>query len=159
MNRVLCDGGLSNRLNALLFALVLKQRLGHEWSISWPLNNWCGAPLPSLFVPPLPVDSNSLKHYRDNSSALMLMQENQLDFPPQRLVLHQHLPGLHAYAELLNRPQGSVYFHNLIPAWADPADVHAAVCSLELAPDVAQRAGAFCDAHQIDRSVIGLHIR
>ncbi len=159
MNRVLCDGGLSNRLNALLFALVLKRRLGQEWSISWPLNNWCGAPLDSLLKPPLLVDTHSLKHYREQSNALMLMQENQLDFPPERIVLHQHLPGLHAYAELLNRPQGSVYFHNLIPAWADAADVHAAVRSLELAPDVAQRAGAFCDAHRIDRSVIGLHIR
>ncbi len=159
MNRVLCDGGLSNRLNALLFALVLKRHFKHDWSISWPINNWCGAPLESLFVPPLPVDSHSLKHYRERSSALMLMQENQLDFPKPRLVLHQHLPGLHAYAELLNRPQESVYFHNLIPVWADAADVHAAVRSLELAPDVAQRARAFCDTHAIDRQVIGLHIR
>ena len=42
---VLCDGGLCNRLNALMFALILKRRFGGAWSISWPVNNWCGVDL------------------------------------------------------------------------------------------------------------------
>ena len=55
MNIVMCDGGLANRLNALLFALILRRKFGHEWRIAWPLNNWCGAPLHSLFDAPLPT--------------------------------------------------------------------------------------------------------
>ena len=98
MNVVLCDGGLANRLNALVFALILKQRYGHDWRISWPVNNWCGAALESLFVPPLPHDALPLSHYRHHDARTMLMQENQLDFPAERIVLHQ---GLHGWSDYL----------------------------------------------------------
>ena len=59
MNHVLCDGGLCNRLNALIFALILQRKfgpLGHDWQIAWPQNNWCGASFGSLFTSPLPQD-------------------------------------------------------------------------------------------------------
>lgn len=159
MNVVLCDGGLANRLNALVFALILKQRYGHDWRISWPVNNWCGAPLESLFVPPLPHDTLPLSHYRQHDARTMLMQENQLDFPAGRVVLHQALHGWADYQELLDAPGGIVYFHNLIPAWVDAADVHAALRSLKLAPDVERRAWDFCVQQRIDAGVVGVHIR
>ncbi len=159
MNVVLCDGGLANRLNALLFALILKRRFGHEWRISWPLNNWCGAPLEALFVPPLPHDTLSLTHYRQHDARTMLMQENQLDFPPERLVLHRDLHGFDDYRKHLDTNSGIVYFHNLIPAWVEPAEVHATLRSLRLAPEVEARAWAFCEQQSIDASVVGVHIR
>ncbi len=159
MNVVLCDGGLANRLNALVFALILERRFGHEWRISWPLNNWCGAPLESLFVPPLPHDELSLTHFRHEDTRCMLMQENQLDFPAERLVLHRDLHGFHDYQRLLDAPAGIVYFHNLIPSWVDAAEVHTTLRSLGLASDVQSRAWAFCQQQRIDAGVVGVHIR
>ena len=74
---VLCDGGLANRLNALLFALILQEKFGHAWRIAWPLNNWCGAPLEALFEAPFPHDDTSLTQLRQQGRQRMLMQENQ----------------------------------------------------------------------------------
>lgn len=159
MNVVLCDGGLANRLNALIFALILRRKFGHDWRISWPQNNWCGASLDSLFEPPLPVDALPLSHYRQHSGVLMLMQENQLDFPPERLLLHHGLTHYKAWREYLDRPEGIVYFHNLIPCWVPAADIHAALRELTLNAEVVRRAWSFCEQLRIDASVAGVHIR
>ena len=163
MNVVMCDGGLANRLNALVFALILRKKFGHAWCISWPQNNWCGAPVDALFEtlfePPMAVNALPLSHYREHSSALMLMQENQLDFPPERLLLHHGLTTYDAWREYLDRSEGIVYFHNLIPGWVPQADVHAALRELKLNADVQRRAWNFCVDEAIDGHVIGVHIR
>ena len=159
MNIVMCDGGLANRLNALLFALILRRKFGHEWRIAWPLNNWCGAPLQSLFDAPLPVDELPLSHFRQNDTRLMLMQENQLDFPAERYAHHHGLKSYDDYLPYLGRSEGIVYFNNLIPAWVPVADVHAALASLTIHHDVAARAWDFCKRHRIDGSALGIHIR
>lgn len=160
VHTVLCDGGLANRLNALLFALVLRQKFGHDWRIAWPVNNWCGAPLEALFEPPLPHDDTSLTQLRRQGRQRMLMQENQLDFPADRLVLHRTLAGYDDYrAHLDGAPDGVVHFHNLVPPWVPEADVHAALRQLRPAADVTARAWAFVQAQRIDRSVVGVHIR
>jgi hypothetical protein len=157
---VLCDGGLANRLNALLFALILQEKFGHAWRIAWPLNNWCGAPLEALFEAPFPHDGTSLTQLRQHGRQRMLMQENQLDFPEERLVMHRTLSGYDDYRRLLETsPEGVVYFHNLVPAWVPEADVHRALQRLRPAADVLARADAFVQAQRIDRSVVGVHIR
>ncbi len=163
MNVVLCDGGLANRLNALVFALILKRRFGQAWRISWPVNNWCGAPLDSLFQPPLPHDGLGLGHYRQHDDRLMLMQENQLAFPPERLQLHAGLRSFEAWQPLCDRPGGIVYFHNLIPDWVPAHEVHEALRSLQLNAEVERRAREFCEREHIDTApgarAVGVHIR
>jgi hypothetical protein len=156
---VLCDGGLANRFNALIFALILRKKFGHSWRIAWPINNWCGAPLDELLVPPLPVDSTPLSHFREQGTAFMLMQENQLDFPEERLHLHHDLQSYEAFRPYLDKSEGIVYFHNLIPAWVPREDIAQALRSLTFNASVLSRASAFCAEHAIDRQVRGLHIR
>jgi hypothetical protein len=159
MNTVLCDGGLANRLNALVFALILQRKFGHAWQVAWPINNWCGAPLQSLFDAPLPVVDTSLLQMREHGTQRMLMQENQLNFPPERFVLNSTLTSFEAYAPHLNAADGVVYFNNLIPTWVAANDVHEALRSLKLNDDVAARAWAFCSEHGIDAGTLGIHIR
>ena len=156
---VLCDGGLANRLNALIFALILRKKFGHAWRMAWPLNNWCGADLHELLVPPLPVDATPLSHFRAHGTQFMLMQENQLDFPAERLHLHHDLQSYEAFRVYLDGPVGIVYFHNQIPAWVPADDIADALRSLTPNADVARRAWDFCVQARIERSVIGVHIR
>ena len=160
MNHVLCDGGLCNRLNALLFALMLRRRFGGEWSISWPVNNWCGAPFDSLFGCDLPRDGHGIEHYKAQQHRhRLLMHENQIGFAPERLVLNRTLGGWDDYRRELERGESVVYFHNLLPPFVTLADVRLALSDLRLNPEVAARAGRFVAEHRIDAGVIGLHIR
>jgi len=40
---IYCDGGLGNRLNALLSGLALARHFGLEHTVHWPVNANCGA--------------------------------------------------------------------------------------------------------------------
>jgi hypothetical protein len=159
LNIVMCDGGLSNRLNALVFALVLRRRVGGEWRISWPLNNWCGAPFQSLFACDLPHDEQPLSFYREHDTRTMLMHENQLGFPAERFVNHRAWASFDAWREAVLSASGIVYFNNLIPDWVDAGDIARALRELRLHPDIERRARAFAESARIDGSVVGVHIR
>jgi asparagine synthase (glutamine-hydrolysing) len=160
VHHVLCDGGLSNRFNALIFALVLRRRFGGEWRISWPRNNWCGAAFEELFSCDLPVDEHSIEHYKAHQHEhLLLMHENQIGFAPERLVINRGLAGLDDYQRLFARGQSVVYFNNLIPDFASAEDLSLALAELRPNAQVAQRAAAFVREHRIASDVTGLHIR
>ena len=46
---VYCDGGLCNRLNALIVAKVLAKQLNKSLTVYWPINTWCGLDYYSIF--------------------------------------------------------------------------------------------------------------
>ena len=40
---IYCDGGLGNRLNALLSGMAIVHYFGIDYVIHWPANQWCAA--------------------------------------------------------------------------------------------------------------------
>jgi hypothetical protein len=46
---VYCDGGLCNRLNSLVVAMILAQDLKKVLVVYWPINTWCGLDYYSIF--------------------------------------------------------------------------------------------------------------
>jgi len=160
MNHVLCDGGLCNRLNALIFALILKRKFGHDWTISWPQNNWCGASFESLFASPLAHDERTIEDYKAHEAGhLLLMHENQIGFDAERLVLNSTLASYDDYRRHLDSGRSIVYFNNLLPAFVEPGDVRDGLSLLAPSPHVAASAGRFITEHGIDAATVGLHIR
>ena len=164
MNHVLCDGGLCNRLNALIFALILKRRFGGEWSISWPRNNWCGAAFERLFTSALPVDELTIEDYKAREDrCLLLMHENQVGFAAERLIINKTLTSYEQYGQLLAGARSDgldvVYFNSLLPPFVSDDEVRDALALLDLNAEVAGVAGRFVAEHGIDASTIGLHIR
>ncbi len=160
MNHVLCDGGLCNRLNALIFALILKRRFGGDWRISWPVNNWCGAPFESLFTSELPHDDRGIDSFKLNEHRhLLLMHENQVGFDPARLVINRTLNSYADYERLLKSHDSVVYYNSLLPPFVQLDEVRDALSLLGLNAGVAARAAAFVREHGVDAGVLGLHIR
>lgn len=160
MNHVLCDGGLSNRLNALVFALILKRRFGGEWRIAWPVNNWCGAPFEKLFDCDLAHDDRSIESFKLNEHRhLMLMHENQIGFDPARLVINRTLNGYDDYQRVLASHDSVVYYNSLLPGFVSDAEVNDALQLLRPGAEVARRASEFVYRHGIDATWAGLHIR
>lgn len=160
MNTCFCDGGLANRLNALLFCLVLKELYRHDWEISWPRNNWCGASFGSLFDIDIPVKEHSLAYFKQNESDYrFLAHENQGNFDEGRITYHSELADFPAYQSLLDQNPNVFYFHNLLPSFVSIADLQAIASGLRVKPHLVASAAAFCRDHAIDGSVVGLHIR
>lgn len=160
IHHVLCDGGLSNRFNALIFALVLRDRFGGEWRISWPLNNWCGAAFDELWACDLPVDTLSIEHYKAHQDEhVLLMHENQLGFDPAHLHLNRQIHDFDGYAKHFASGRSVVYYNNLIPPFVGQDDLKHALRMLRPNAEVLRRAMDFCAEHRIGPEVLGLHIR
>jgi len=157
---VFCDGGLSNRLNTLLFALLLKEKYGHNWEISWPINNWCGADFNSLFNIDLNIRKLTLNDYKINESNFtLLLHENQIEFDESLIYYHKDIESYEKYLYFLNGNKPILYFHNLIPACADLGDIKVGMQSLKINPEIKSQAINFCNQNNINDSVFGLHIR
>lgn len=164
MNHVLCDGGLSNRLGALIFALILKRKFGHDWQISWPQNSWCGASFDSLFASTVSHDQCSIQDYKARQAEhLLLMHENQIGFDADRLIHTRTLGSYEDYRRLIDEAQTQgcsvVYFNNQLPGFVTPAEVKDALTLLGLNSHVAEAAGRFIVEHRVDARIAGVHIR
>jgi len=157
---VFCDGGLSNRLNTLLFALLLKEKYGHNWEISWPINNWCGADFNSLFSINLNINKLTLNDYKEKQNNFtLLLHENQIEFDESLIYYHKDIESYEKYLYFLNGDKPIFYFHNLIPACADLGDIKMGMQSLRINPEIESLAINFCNKNNINDSVFGLHIR
>lgn len=160
MKVVFCDGGLSNRLNALVFALILRQRYGHEWRICWPINNWCGAKFETLFKIDLPIDNDSIEFFKQNEHKYkLLLHENQCNFAEDLVVYQQQLKDYSDYETILNAHENVLYFNNSIPAFVDIQDIRDAIQDLFLSDGIRRTVIEICEQNCIDDSVLGLHIR
>ncbi len=160
VHHVLCDGGLSNRFNSLLFGLVLRQRFGGEWRISWPINNWCGAALDQLYRCEVPVDDATIEHYKEHErDHLLLMHDNQIGFAPENLVMNTGLESYADYAPHFATGRSIVYYNDTIPSFAGDEEIGKALSLLRPNADVERSAAEFCREHDIDHRVLGVHIR
>lgn len=160
MNIAFCDGGLSNRLNSLIFCLILKEKYGHAWEIGWPKNNWCGAAFGKLFESELIVREEPLDYYRSQEyDYTPVLHENQCDFTPERIIFQSSLFDYTGYETILNTHANVLYCHNLLPGFVGPDDWALGLRQLGINCQVRILAENFCRDHHIDGSVLGLHIR
>lgn len=159
MHTCFCDGGLANRLNGLLFGIILRNKFRHDWEVSWSPNNWCEARFGTLFSLDLPVNERPLGYFVEHQADYrFLVHENQGGFAAERLVLNSTLTGYDAYLPYLEMQQ-VCYMNSLIPSWVPFSDVAEALGSLKVQPAIVERVDRFCAENAIDGNVFGLHIR
>lgn len=159
-NVAYCDGGLCNRLNALIFALILRHQFGRDWQVAWPVNNWCGASFDTLFSVDLPVTTCALPHFGEfQNEYYFLMHENQCGFRGDRVIDNHTLRSMAAYQSALALDRPILYYNNLLPPFVDVAMLQAGLSQLGVNERIASRARAFCNERDIDERVVGLHIR
>lgn len=159
MHTCFCDGGLANRLNGLIFGIILRNKLKHDWEVSWAPNNWCEARFETLFSLDMPVNDRPLGYFVEHQAEYQfLVHENQGNFDPARVVNNKALETYAAYGEYLER--GPVcYMNSLVPPWVPFEDVAEALGSLQVKPEILAIVNRFCADHAIDETVFGLHIR
>ena len=159
-NIIFCDGGLANRLNTLIFGLILKAKFGGDWALSWPINNWCGARFESLFKINIPVYEKTLNYYKENEEFYnLIMHENQLKFNEKLMFYHKNLNTFEHYRLILEYDKPIIYYHNIIPSFVEIKDIIEPIKCLKVKDEILILAHSFCVANGINDDVLGLHIR
>lgn len=160
MNIAFCDGGLSNRLNVLIFAMVLRQKFGHPWMLAWPQNSWCGAAFERLFTTDVAIEAKPITYYKEHERDYwFLIHENQGNFDPDRVAFNKGCTSYSEYQNFLDNNPGVFYYNNLIPTFASMGEIALGLSSIQISTPVRTIAADFCKEKQIDDSVFGLHIR
>jgi hypothetical protein len=160
MNLAFCDGGLCNRLNVLIFALILRGKYGHDWHLSWPRNTWCGAGFNRLFELDAVVHDHPITFYKEHEQEFaFLIHENQGEFAEELVTFNGGFAEYAPYEQYLSSHSQVFYYNNLIPKFADLNDIKVGLSSLSLNRQVLEKATEFCRANSIDETVYGLHIR
>ncbi len=71
---IFCDGGIGNRINALISGLAIARHFKLAYCVYWPENNWCYASFSDIFENDFPVSNLSikdLKHRLDDAIVLL----------------------------------------------------------------------------------------
>ena len=154
---ILCDGGLGNRLSGLVGGLIIARQYDLTPVIAWPENNWCGAGFHDLFdnTSWTVTNHNVFQVFEHNLDGIFIIHENQTQFKLDRCYGHSQ-----DYIQQAIAQSGDwVYYHNKIPAYFSQDQIVQELNELLINSQVANCVQEFCQAHSIDNTVAGLHLR
>ncbi len=162
---VFCDGGLCNRLNALLVAQLIAKELKIDLRIAWPTNNWCQLAYDEIFdkspkVVAEPIDINGLN---TNLAQYVLLAHEQQTFSARPLLnpnLEESWQGLLQLIANSLESQSVIYFNATIPWCCSIQEASKIAQSLPWKSAYQQQAWAFLQTQQLKPfNYWGLHIR
>jgi hypothetical protein len=153
---ILCDGGLGNRLNALIGGLILSETLHARTKVFWPQNNWCGCSFGDLFAGSLDVSNQGIRHvFSLDPNSAYLIHENQIN-APLRTVIN---PTQEGWAQLRTMATDVVYYHNSIPGWITRDQILKVLQSLPIQSAIAATASDYCKENRIGANTWGIQFR
>lgn len=155
--KILCDGGLGNRIAGLLGGLITADRLNLQPCISWPQNNWCGAKFDDLFEPNgVNYDSQGIHDIiKPDSEDIFVLHENQTGVELKTQMSH----GRHTELMIQTRSADVVFYTARVPQHLSLADVLQKLKQIHPRHKLATRVDKFCGAHKITKHTVGLHLR
>lgn len=155
--KILCDGGLGNRMAGLVGGLITARNLKISPVVSWPRNNWCGAAFDDLFEPNgLEFNSQGIHDLiTDRSPDIFVLHENQTGATVKNLMSH----GRPTELRIQTRSEDVVFYTARVPEHLDHRQVLETLRSLRPRQKLQTRVDKFCAAHQINKSTVGLHLR
>jgi len=159
--RIYCDGGLGNRLNALLSGLALARYFGLEHTIHWPVNANCGAAFADLFGMDAAVSTDSLSSLRGHVDGHTMLLHDGV--AAERL--NVAFASAYHYASLadfesraLGRGAPVFFYPALLPEWIPARLIEAEVAQLCFSSVVEDAARCFL-RDRLGRPFHGLHLR
>lgn len=158
---VFCDGGIGNRINALVTAIAMAEHYGRAMTVYWPLNSWCGAALHDIFDNALDVRTDALNTLAGTLSGTKVMLHDAigaalLQVPFESAYDYQSLEdfaqrGLPADKDIFLYPA-------IIAPWIPEPLVHAALRSLRFTKTIQAAVQSFIGT-TLARPFHGLHLR
>jgi hypothetical protein len=162
---VFCDGGLCNRLNALLVAQLIAKELEIKLQIAWPTNNWCQLAYSEIFNESTNVVAQSIdiQGLVTKLAKYELLGHEQQTFSKSPLLnpnLEESWQSLIDVVAKSLESQPVIYFNATIP-WCCPIQAASKIAqTLSWKPVYQQQAFAFLQAQHLNPfEYWGLHIR
>lgn len=157
---IYCDGGLANRINAMISGMALAALLDRPHLMIWPCNNRCGAPFEDLFEPHCPVlRGGPLQDLVPYESTLRpWLHENDVGFTSAFLGL-RGIDGPDAAKALAAGDDRPILFcENMILPWLPAELVQAAFDRLAFRPAIVARTREVLGPHA-PGGYFGIHLR
>lgn len=153
---IVCDGGLGNRLGALIGGLYVASETSAEPIICWPINNRCGCSYQDLFeqnIRLIEMPLTRLFASRMKSVFMIHVNHTKLKLPRQLKIDKSSIE------ELKKNEINIVYYNNIIPNFVPSNFITDTLNNLVIKKDIEEEVLSFCRNNKIDKATIGLHIR
>lgn len=136
---IFCDGGIGNRINALVSGLAVAHQLGLTYRIHWPVNNWCAAPFASIFANIEPISEVAISGLRSMlGDAQMLLHDeiasNVLGVTFQSAYRFESLDDFANQCVTGGKP--IFYYPAIMPVWVPEPLIHAELRALQFSAEI-----------------------
>ena len=158
---VFCDGGIGNRINALVSAIAICERFQLAIIVYWPLNSWCGAGFADIFDNSFDVrtdaldtlagkfiDAKMMLHDAMGAQFLQVPFESAYDYQSMEDFAQRGLP----------EDRDIFLYPAIIAPWIPQPLVHAALSSLRFTKAIQSAVQSFI-SNSLVRPFHGLHLR
>ncbi len=158
---IYCDGGLGNRLNALLSGMAIVHFFKLDYIIHWPVNQWCAAEYSDIFNADANVSTESLTSLKGQlSDHVMLLHDSiasdTLSVPFASAYDYHSLDDFNE--KILKSGKSLFFYPALVPQWIPEALIHAQMAGLSFTPYITSEVETFIRS-TLKRPFHGLHLR
>jgi len=143
---IYCDGGIGNRINALLSGLAVARHFKLNYQVHWPVNNWCAAAYEDVFSKPEPISLLSLKDLQGQMDDVVMLLHDDI----ASKALACEFASAYAYGSMddfegkaLSQCRPVFFYPALMPEWVPMADIHEVLRSLEFSAPIRNEAMGF----------------
>jgi hypothetical protein len=158
---IFCDGGIGNRINALISGLALANRFSMVSTVYWPINSWCGASFADIFQNTLDVRTEALDALAGQFSHAKVMLHDEIGAQ----FLQVSFASAYDYESLADFEQrglpadGDLFFYPaVIPQWIPQELINTSLRSLRFSQHIQQSVSEFIHK-TMRRPFHGLHLR
>jgi tetratricopeptide (TPR) repeat protein len=158
---VFCDGGIGNRINALVSGIAIAEHFQRAITVYWPVNSWCGAAFADIFDNAFDVRSDALDTLAGKfSDAKMMLHDAMgaqfLQVPFESAYDYQSMEDFAQRG--LPEDRDIFLYPAIIAPWIPEPLVHAALSSLQFTEAIQSAVQSFITKTLV-RPFHGLHLR
>jgi hypothetical protein len=158
---VFCDGGIGNRINALVSGIAIAEHFQLDMTVYWPANSWCGAAFADIFENAFDVrtdaldtlagkftDAKMMLHDAMGAQFLQVPFESAYDYQSMEDFAQRGLPA----------DKDIFFYPAIIAPWIPEPLVHAALRSLRFSEEIRRAVQTFISTTLV-QPFHGLHLR
>jgi glycosyltransferase involved in cell wall biosynthesis len=158
---IFCDGGIGNRINALVSGLAVAHQLGLTYRIHWPVNNWCAAPFASIFSNTEPISDVSISglHGRLDNAQMLLHDEIASKVLGVEFQSAYRFESLDDFAnQCVTGGKSIFYYPAIMPAWVPEKLIHGELRALQFTAEITTAVRSFIQ-DVLAGPFYGIHLR